>query len=30
MFSPPFLREKGLPVPHWLESSPAVPAVFEH
>jgi cysteine synthase A len=30
MFNPPFLREKGLPVPHWLESSPAVPAVFEH
>jgi len=29
MFNPAFLREKGLPVPKWLESQPSVPAVFE-
>ncbi len=29
MFNPPFLRGKGLPVPPWLEQSPAVPEVFE-
>jgi len=29
MFNPAFLREKGLPVPKWLESQPPVPTVFE-
>ena len=29
MFNPQFLREKGLPVPPWLEAAPAVPQVFE-
>jgi cysteine synthase A len=29
MFNPPFLREKGLPVPPWLEPQPALPDVFE-
>ncbi|MFZ0570369.1 MAG: cysteine synthase A [Rhodomicrobium sp.] len=29
MFNPPFLREKGLPVPPWLEELPAVPDVSE-
>ena len=30
MFNPQFLREKGLPVPPWLEATPAVPEVFQH
>jgi cysteine synthase A len=30
MFNPLFLRKKDLPVPPWLEASPAVPEVFEH
>ena len=29
MFNPPFLREKGLPVPPWLDAAPALPEVFE-
>ena len=29
MFNPGFLREKGLPVPAWLEKVPDVPEVFE-
>ena len=29
MFNPLFLREKGLPVPAWLETMPALPGVFE-
>ena len=29
MFNPAFLREKGLPVPAWLEKVPDVPDVFE-
>jgi cysteine synthase A len=30
LFNPEFLREKGLPVPDWLEERPSsVPAVFE-
>ncbi|MGO9460007.1 MAG: cysteine synthase A [Rhodomicrobium sp.] len=29
MFNPPFLREKGLPVPPWLEEAPALPDVSE-
>ena len=29
MFNPTFLREKGLPVPPWLEEMPAPPQVFE-
>jgi len=29
MFNPPFLREKGLPVPDWLEAGADVPEVFE-
>ena len=30
VFNPAFLREKGLPVPDWLESGPShVPEVFE-
>jgi cysteine synthase A len=29
MFNPPFLREKGLPVPPWLDAVPALPEVFE-
>lgn len=29
MFNPVFLREKGLPVPEWMEADAAVPAVFE-
>jgi len=29
LFNPEFLREKGLPVPGWLDhSAPAVPSVF--
>ena len=30
MFNPQFLREKGLPVPPWLEAAPSVPDVFQH
>ncbi len=30
MFNPAFLREKGLPVPEWLDSSPSVPDVMVH
>ena len=29
LFNPAFLREKGLPVPEWLEKVPDVPEVFE-
>jgi cysteine synthase A len=29
MFNPAFLREKGLPVPKWLEAKTDVPKVFE-
>ena len=30
LYNPAFLREKGLPVPEWLESEPAIlPEVFE-
>jgi cysteine synthase len=29
LFNPVFLREKGLPVPEWLEKKPEVPEVFE-
>jgi len=29
MFNPHFLREKGLPVPYWLEERAALPEVFE-
>jgi cysteine synthase A len=29
MFNPAFLREKSLPVPHWLEDTAPVPEVFE-
>ncbi|MFD0979932.1 cysteine synthase A [Tropicimonas aquimaris] len=30
LFNPAFLKEKGLPVPHWLEGAPRnLPAVFE-
>ncbi len=29
MFNPHFLKEKGLPVPPWLEASPAAPEVFQ-
>jgi cysteine synthase len=29
MFNPPFLREKGLPVPPWLDTAAALPDVFE-
>jgi cysteine synthase len=29
MFNPPFLRDKGLPVPAWLEAQPSLPDVFE-
>jgi cysteine synthase len=29
LFNPAFLREKGLPVPKWLEAKPDVPEVFE-
>jgi cysteine synthase A len=29
MFNPAFLREKGLPVPKWLEAKGVVPEVFE-
>lgn len=30
LFNPEFLREKGLPVPHWLDKAPAsIPGVFE-
>ena len=29
MFNPDFLREKGLPVPRWLNSAPrSIPGVF--
>jgi len=30
MFNAQFLREKELPVPPWLETTPSVPEVFEH
>jgi cysteine synthase A len=29
LFNPAFLREKGLPVPYWLEEQEPLPAVFE-
>jgi cysteine synthase A len=29
LFNPAFLREKSLPVPHWLEDRAKVPEVFE-
>lgn len=29
LFNPAFLREKGLPVPDWLEADVSVPTVFE-
>jgi cysteine synthase A len=29
LFNPAFLREKGLPVPHWLEDHEPLPTVFE-
>lgn len=30
LFNPGFLKEKGLPVPHWLDAAPApLPVVFE-
>lgn len=29
LYNPTFLREKGLPVPDWLEAEVNVPAVFE-
>jgi cysteine synthase A len=29
MFNPAFLREKGLPVPKWLEAKTEIPKVFE-
>ena len=30
LYNPTFLREKGLPVPKWLDGPPhAVPTVFE-
>ena len=29
MFNPSFLREKGLPVPDWMEAEASVPVVFE-
>ena len=33
LYNPAFLREKNLPVPHWLDPSvqagPALPSVFE-
>jgi len=29
LFNPAFLREKGLPVPTWLEKVPDVPDVTE-
>jgi cysteine synthase A len=30
LFNPTFLREKGLPVPHWLDRTPLdIPTVFE-
>jgi cysteine synthase A len=30
LFNPVFLREKGLPIPHWLDRAPTdLPAVFE-
>jgi cysteine synthase A len=29
LFNPAFLREKSLPVPHWLEAKPRVPEVYE-
>jgi cysteine synthase len=28
LFNPAFLREKGLPVPRWLENGTALPQVF--
>ena len=31
LYNPEFLKEKGLPVPSWLDgASPAVPSVFEN
>ena len=29
MYNPSFLREKGLPVPAWLERTSTLPSVFE-
>lgn len=29
MFNPAFLKQKGLPVPHWLEHEAGLPQVFE-
>ncbi len=29
LFNPEFLQSKGLPVPHWLTDTSAVPSVFE-
>lgn len=30
LFNPEFLREKGLPVPHWMHDAPrSIPGVFE-
>jgi cysteine synthase A len=30
LFNPAFLKEKGLPVPHWLDTAPRlIPAVYE-
>jgi cysteine synthase A len=29
LFNPDFLREKGLPVPAWMEASPAIEVPFE-
>ncbi len=30
LYNPAFLKEKGLPVPEWLDSAPrTIPAVFE-
>jgi cysteine synthase A len=30
LYNPAFLKEKGLPVPEWLDRAPrAIPAVFE-
>lgn len=30
LFNPHFLRDKGLPIPAWLEARPLLPDVFEH
>ena len=30
LYNPAFLKEKGLPVPEWLDAAPrTIPAVFE-